>query len=40
MTKQITIEVSDAKYDAFPQIIGSIVGDATYLEAAIEIQEV
>lgn len=40
MSKQIMIEVSDAKYDAYPHIVGEIVGAATYLEAAIEIQEV
>lgn len=40
MTKQIVIEVSDETYYEQFTVIGSIIGDATYLEAAIEIRDV
>lgn len=40
MTKQIIIEVSDEAYTEHFKVIGSIIGDATYIDADIEIREV
>lgn len=40
MSKQIVIEMSDARYKEFQREVGEIIGIATYIEAGVEIQEV
>lgn len=40
MTKQIIVEMSDARYKEFAREVGEIVGIATYIEANVEIQGV
>jgi len=40
MTKQVTIEMSDEKWDKHFQAVGEIIGIATFLEANIEVEEV
>lgn len=40
MSKQITIEVSDDKYAQHQLVIGAILGDATFLDAKVRVEDV
>lgn len=40
MTKQITIEMSDEKWEKHFNVVGEIIGAAHFLEANIEVEEV
>lgn len=37
MSKQIVIEMSDARYEEFQREVGEIIGIATYVEADVKI---
>jgi len=40
VSKQITIEVSDDKYDSHPLVVGAILGDATFLDAKVRVEDI
>lgn len=40
MSKQIVIEVSDEKYAKHPLVVGAILGDATFLDAKVRVEDV
>lgn len=40
MTKQVTIEMSDEKWETHFKAVGEIIGIATFLEANVEVEEV
>lgn len=39
MTKQIIVEMSDARYKEFSREVGEIVGIATFIEADVQIRD-
>lgn len=39
MSRVITLEISDDAFNENPRVVGSIIGDASYLDAKIEVRE-